>query len=66
LKHVSTVHLSSLPPAGTYTLNSPQRPTSAPTDKMTSAAIVTTARRKPQTVQGRIEVGWTTSRTGRF
>jgi hypothetical protein len=33
---------------------------------MTSAATVTTARRKTQTVQGRIEVGWTTSRNGRF
>jgi hypothetical protein len=33
---------------------------------MTSEAIVTTARRKIQTVQGRIEVGWTISRTGRF
>jgi hypothetical protein len=33
---------------------------------MKSAAIVTTVRRKTQTVPGRIEAGWTTSRNGRF
>jgi hypothetical protein len=35
-------------------------------DKMTSVAIVTTAWRKTQPVLGRIVVGWTTSRNGRF